>query len=171
MILYNYNYTILFLQSDPIQHWAPVFGLEMSNFYAHAVNYNCIFKRHQWPIQNLTMKTCSFLDPVTSKFLLIVNVKCELPWCIWKTKPLMPCPGYFPFFTADFFLRYWICAYTGRYKPKTKRVCTFFKSSGSIYFLHKQLSWKELHKDAAESRNVRLTYASNATAFSKTKRS
>ena len=140
-------------------------------FYAHAVNYNCIFKRHQWLIQNSTMKTCSFLDPVTSKFLLIVNVKCELPWCIWKTKPLMPCPGYFPFFTADFFLRYWICAYTGRYKPKTKRVCTFFKSSGSIYFLHKQLSRKELHKDAAESRNVRLTYASNATAFSKTKRS
>ena len=50
------------------------------------------------------MKTCSFLDPVTSKFLLIVNIKCELPWCIWKTKPLMPYPGYFRFSVADFFL-------------------------------------------------------------------
>ena len=59
-------------------------------------------------------------------------------------------------------------AHTGRYKPKTKRVCTLFKSSGSIYFLHKQLSRKELHKDAAESWKVWLTYA---TAFSKTKRS
>ena len=64
------------------------------------------------------MKTCSFLDPVTSKFLLIVNIKCELPWCIWKTKPLMPCPGCFSFSAADFFLRYWICTYTGRYKPR-----------------------------------------------------
>ena len=42
-------------------------------------------------------------------------------------------------------------AHTGRYKPKTKRVCTLFKSSGSIYFLHRQLSRKELHTDAAES--------------------
>ena len=133
-------------------------------FCAHAINY-CIFKRHQWLIQNLTMKTCSFRDPVTSKFLLIVNIKCELPWCIWKTKPLMPCPGYFPFSVADFFLRYWICTYTGRYKPKTKRVCTFFKYSGSIYFLHKQLSRNKLHRDAAESWKVRLTYGSNATAF------
>ena len=72
-------------------------------FCAHVINY-CIFKRHQWLIQNLTMKTCSFLHPITSKFLLIVNIKCELPWCIWKTKPLMPCPGYFPFSVADFFL-------------------------------------------------------------------
>ena len=37
--------------------------------------------------------------------------------------------------------------------------------SGSIYFLHRQLSRKELHKDAAESWKVWLTYASNATAF------
>ena len=77
----------------------------------------------------------------------------------------MSCPGYFPFSIADFFHRYWICTYTGRYKPKTKRVCTFFKSSGSIYFLHKRLSRKELHKDAAESWKVRLTYASNPTAY------
>ena len=75
-------------------------------YYSHSIKY-CIFKRHQWLIQNLIMKTCSFLDPVTSKFLLIVNVKCEL--CIWKTKPLMPCPG--PFSIADFFIRYSICTY------------------------------------------------------------
>ena len=84
-----------------------------------------------------------------------------------EKKPFMPCPGYFPFSIADFFLRYWICTYTGNWcdKPKTKRVCTFFKSSGSIYFQHKQLSRNELHRDAAESWKVRLTYASNATAF------
>ena len=102
-------------------------------FCAHAINY-CIFKRHQWLIQNLTMKTCSFLDSVTSKFLLIVNIKCELPWCIWKTKPLMPCPGYFPFSVADFFLRYWICTYTGRYKPKTKRAMLRRRKTMSIIF-------------------------------------
>ena len=78
----------------------------------------------------------------------------------------MSCPGYFPFSVADFFLRYWICTYTGRHKPKTKRVCTFFKSSGSIYFLHKQLSRNELHRDAAESWKVRLPYGSNATEAS-----
>ena len=66
-------------------------------FCAHAINY-CIFKRHQWLKQKLTMKTCSFLD-------------LELPWCIWKTKPLIPRPGYFPFSVADFFLRFWICTY------------------------------------------------------------
>ena len=113
----------------------------------------------------LNNENIQFSGPCHFKFLLIVNVKCELPWCIWKTKPLMPCPGYFSFSVADFFLRYWICTYTGRYKPKTKRVCTFFKSSGSIYFLHKQLSRNELHRDAAESWKVRLTYASNAIAF------
>ena len=76
----------------------------------------------------------------------------------------MPCPGYFPLLQLTFFSGNGF-AHTGRYKPKTKRVCTFFKSSGSIYFLHKQLSRKELHTDAAESWKVWLTYA---TAFSKT---
>ena len=55
-------------------------------------------------------------------------------------------------------------AHTGRYKPKTKRVCTLFKSSGSIYFLHKQLNRKELHKDAAESWKVWLTYIQQHSA-------
>ena len=58
-------------------------------------------------------------------------------------------------------------AHTGRYKPKTKRLCTLFKSSGSIYFLLKQLSRKELHKDTAETWKVWLTCA---TTFSKTTR-
>ena len=113
-----------FYRVTPINIGPLYLVLKCLTFCAHAINY-CIFKRHQWLIQNLTMKTCSFLDPVTPKFLLIVNIKCELPWCIWKTKPLMPCPGYFPFSVADFFLRYWTCTYTGRYKPKTKRVCAF----------------------------------------------
>ena len=136
-------------------------------FCAHAVNY-CIFKMHQWLIQNLTMKTCSFLDPVTSKFLLLLIQSVSYLDALRKQNLL--CHVYFPFSIADFFSGIGF-AHTGRYKPKTKRVCTFFKSSGSIYFLHKQLSRKELHKDAAESWKVRLTYASNATAFSKTKRS
>ena len=84
-------------------------------------------------------------------------------------KPLMPCPGYFPFFIADFFSQVLdLHILAGTTEPKTKRVCTLFKSPGSIYFLNKQLSRKELHKDAAESWKVWLTYA---TAFSKTKRS
>ena len=70
----------------------------------------------------------------------------------------------FPFVQLTFFSGIGF-AHTGRYKPKTKRVCTLFKSSGNIYFIHKQLSRNELHKDAAESWKVRLTYASNATAF------
>ena len=64
----------------------------------------------------------------------------------------------FPFLQLAFFSGNGF-AHTGRYKPKTKRVCTLFKSSGSIYFLHKQLSRKELRKDAAESWKVWLTYA------------
>ena len=63
----------------------------------------------------------------------------------------MPCPGYFPFSIQLTFFSGNGFAHTGRYKPKTKRVCILFKSSGSIYFLHKQLSRKELHTDAAES--------------------
>ena len=131
---------------------------------AHAINY-CIFKRHQWLIQNLAMKTCSFLDPVTSKFLLLLIQSVRYLDAFGKQNLLCHVLDIAPFSIPDFFLRYWICTYTGNYKPKTKRVCTFFKSSGSIYFLHKQLSRKELHKDAAESWKVRLTYASNATAF------
>ena len=81
-------------------------------FCAHAINYS-IFKRHQWLIQNLTMKTSSFLDPVTSKFLLLLIQSVSYLDAFGKKKTFMPCPGYFPFSIADFFLRYWICTYTG----------------------------------------------------------
>ena len=102
-----------------------------------------------------------FLDPVTSKFLLIVNVKCELYLgAFGKQNLLCHVLDIVPFLQLTFFSGIGF-AHTGRYKPKTKRVCTVFKFSGSIYFLHKQLSRKELHKDAAESWKVWLT---NATA-------
>ena len=132
-------------------------------FCAHAINY-CIFKRQQWLIQNLTLKTCSFLDPVTSKFLLLLIQSVSYLDAFGKKNLLCHVLDIFPFLQLTFFSGIGF-AHTGRYKPKTKRVCTFFKSSGSIYFLHKQLSRNELHKDAAESWKVRLTYASNATAF------
>ena len=134
-------------------------------FCAHAINY-CIFKRHQWLIQNLTMKTCSFLDPVTSKFLLIVNIKCELPWAFGKQNLLCHVLDIFPFLQLTFFSGIGF-AHTGRYKPKTKRVllCLNLLVVSTFYI---SILAEELHKDAAESWKVWLTYA---TAFSKTKRS
>ena len=134
-------------------------------FCAHAINY-CIFKRHQWLIQNLTMKTCSFLDPVTSKFLLIVNAKCELAWAFGKQNLLCHVLDIFPFLQLTFFSGIGF-AHTGRYKPKTKRVllCLNLLVVSTFYI---SILAEELHKDAAESWKVWLTYA---TAFSKTKRS
>ena len=45
---------ILFLQSDPFNTGLLYLVLKCLIFCAHAINY-CIFKMHQWLIQNLTM--------------------------------------------------------------------------------------------------------------------